>query len=176
MIKTIYLDMDGVITDFVSSINKCMGIPEHTPALIRNWWEEYDVSFEQVNNYCTIDFWQNLTWLSDGKEILSAVLDKFPQLSIFLLTTPMPNPGSWTGKFKWVQKHLPLFTKQLIVTTVSKALFVGSDTLLIDDYDKNIKEFIAAGGQGILVPRSSNSLYKQAGETLQVVKNRLEEF
>ena len=174
MIKTVFLDMDGVLVDFVSSINKCMGIPENTVALIRNWWEKYDVSFEQINNYCTIDFWQNLTWLSDGKEILSAVLDKFPQSNIFLLTTPMPNSGSWTGKFKWVQKHLPLFTKQLIVTTTPKTLFADPDILLIDDYDKNIEEFIIAGGRGCLVPRSSNKAHLQADRTVEVVKEFLE--
>ena len=166
--------MDGVLVDFVSSINKCMGIPEDTVASIRSWWEKYDVSFKQVNNYCTIDFWQNLAWMPDGKEILSAVLDKFPQPNVFLLTTPMPNSGSWTGKFKWVQKHLPLFTKQLIITTIPKTLFASPDILLIDDYDKNVDEFVAAGGRGCLVPRSSNKAYFCVDRTVEVVKDFLE--
>ena len=176
MIKTVYLDLDGVLVDFVSGINKCMGISENTVASIRNWWEKYDIPFEQVNSYCTIDFWQNLAWLSNGKEILSAVLDKFSQPNIFLLTTPMPNSGSWTGKFKWVQKHLPLFTKQLIITMAPKALFAGSDILLIDDYDKNIEEFITAGGKGCLVPRSSNKFHFCTNRTVEVVKEFLEDL
>lgn len=174
MIKIVYLDLDGVLVNFVSGINKCMGIPENTVASIRNWWEKYNVSFEQINSYCTIDFWQNLAWLPDGKEILSVVLDKFPQPNIFLLTTPMPNSNSWAGKFKWIQKHLPLFTKQLIITMAPKALFAGPDILLIDDYDKNIEKFTMAGGKGCLVPRFSNKAHLQANQTVEVVKAFLE--
>lgn len=172
----VFLDMDGVLVDFVSSVNKLMGIPENIPATTRNWWENYNITFEQVNKYCTIDFWENLAWLPDGKKILTAVLDKFPQDQVYLLTTPMPNNGSWTGKYNWVKKHLPLFEKQLIITLASKDIFADPDTLLIDDYDKNIEKFKAAGGNGCLVPRPSNKDAHLAGQSAEIVKRYLKEI
>ena len=111
--------------------------------------------------------------MHDGLEILSTVCDKF-RFDIHLLTTPMPNFGSWTGKAQWVNRYIPVFNKRLIITQVPKSLFAGPDTLLIDDKDENITEFVAAGGRGILVPRPWNSLYGKAKKTLQVVKQSLE--
>jgi 5'(3')-deoxyribonucleotidase len=88
----------------------------------------------------------------------------------------MSNMESYTGKALWVNKWIPVFNKRFIITHAPKHLLAGSDTLLIDDKDQNIEEFVAAGGQGILVPRPWNRLHEQAGETLQVVKSKLEEF
>ena len=102
-------------------------------------------------------------------------MSKFDDITI--LTAPMPNPGSWTGKYLWVEKNMPAkFLKNIIMSVVPKSLLAGPDTLLIDDKDENIAEFVAAGGCGILVPRPWNELHGWADEALQVVKNSLEEL
>jgi len=88
----------------------------------------------------------------------------------------MPNPESYTGKALWVQKHLPEYSKRLIVTPVPKSEFAHRDILLIDDKDENVEGFVKAGGNAILVPRPWNELHGWAGETYQVVKNSLENF
>ena len=88
----------------------------------------------------------------------------------------MLNPGSWPGKVEWVHRYFRTFEKRLIITQAPKSLLAKPDTLLIDDRDKNIEEFIAAGGQAILVPRPWNELHGWAGESLQVVRNSLEEL
>ena len=167
MIKTIYLDMDGVITDFVGAINERMSIPKDTIPTKWAWVEDYGFTLEQANDWCTIDFWANLEWMSNGHDIIRLVTSIFKPEQIYLLTTPMPNPGSYTGKALWVQKHLPEYSKRLIITTAPKSLLAKPDTLLIDDKDENVEEFVKAGGYGILVNRPWNKGYERADHTVE---------
>lgn len=175
----VFVDMDGVLADFVGDINKCMGIPKNTIPAKWDWWTDYGFIFKQVNSFCTIKFWQNLSFTPDGARILDAVLAKFDVNDVYLLTAPMPNPGSWTGKRLWVQDNLPTFAKRLIATQAPKSMFASpiiGTTLLIDDKDENVEEFVKAGGYGILVPRPWNKLRELADNSLQVVKNGLEAY
>lgn len=171
----VLLDIDGVLANFNKRAFEALGLPYTYghPALREWYWYEYfTFSFEEVDSVCTIDFWAGVQWMPDGRDILALVESKFDD--IYLLTTPMPNPGSGTGKILWVNEHLPRYSKRTIITQVPKSLLAGPDRLLIDDKDENVAEFVTAGGQGILVPRHWNELCGWADETLQVVKNSLE--
>jgi len=176
MIKTIFLDVDGVLVNFRKGIHDIFNKSYNYPTLSNKWlfWDDWpDITFEMVNNVCTINFWANLEWTHDGHDILRAVLDKFSISQIYLLTTSMPNIESASGKMMWIKNKLPEFYKRTIITQVSKSLLAHPDTLLIDDKDENIEGFCIAGGHGILVPRPWNELHGWADETLQVVKNSL---
>lgn len=171
----VFLDLDGVLVDFRRGI--CEAFNRNDPSTNWTFWENWEgVSSGDIDKKCDVKFWASLNWTQEGREIEEVVRRKFGSGNICLLTTPMPNLGSWTGKVVWVNKHLSLYSKQLVVTHSPKHLFAAPNTLLIDDKDKNIAEFIIAGGQGILVPRLWNELHGWADETLQVVKNSLEEF
>jgi len=176
MIKTVFLDMDGVITDFVGEVNKRMGIPKETIPSKWAWVEDFGYTLDQVNSWCTTEFWANLEWMPDGHDIMRLITQAFKPEQIYLLTTPMPNPESYTGKALWVQKHLPEYSKRLIVTSAPKSLFAQPDTLLFDDKDENVEGFSRAGGYGLLVPRPWNVDYGMAEYTTQIVKERLEEY
>ena len=170
----VFLDMDGVLVDFRRGI--CEAFDRDDPSDSWLFWENWEgISFEDVNAKCIGSFWLNLEWTHEGLNIFKAVFEKFIG-DFYLLTTPMPNLGSASGKAVWVDKHIPIYNKRLITTQASKSLLAGPDTLLIDDKDENIEEFVAAGGRGILVPRPWNELHGWANETLQVVKNSLEKF
>ncbi len=175
----VFLDLDGVIVDFRRGVCEVFGFP--CDDLTKKWafWGVWpNVTFEMVNAICTQEFWRTLNFTHDGQILLYGwvgLMEKFENIT--LLTTPMPNPGSWSGKYLWIKENMPAkFLKNTIMLQGSKAQLAGPDTLLIDDKDENIEEFVAAGGQGILVPRIWNRLHGQADEALQVVKNKLEEF
>jgi 5'(3')-deoxyribonucleotidase len=168
----IFLDLDGVLVDFFTGVNKVFNIPK--PPHRYDWFEDYDISREQLNNVCGMRFFSGLDWMFDGQEIEEVIRRKFGSGSIYLVTLPMPNSESWAGKVEWVNKHLSLYNKRLIITTAPKSLLAGPNSLLIDDKDENIAEFSMAGGQGILVPRLWNELHGWADEALQIVKNSLE--
>lgn len=169
MIKTVYLDLDGVMVNFIGSVNEHMGIPKDTIPTKWNWVKDFGFTFKQVNNWCTKDFWANLEWTQDGHDILRVVTYKFAPANIYLLTTCMPNPETKSGKIEWIERHLPMYLDRAIILepSVSKSKYAKPDTLLIDDKDKNVEEFTKAGGYGILVNRPWNKGYERADHTVE---------
>lgn len=185
MIKTVYLDIDGVMVDFLGGLHKALGVPydvRNYPYEKGKWnmltdikgFDDIPATFEQCNDCCDIHFWHRLEWMFDGRDILRVILDKYHINQIYLLTTPMPNVCSSTGKTLWIRDNLPVYSKRTIITQASKSLLARPDTLLIDDKDENIDEFIEAGGRGLLVPRSWNRAHFCADRTVEVVKTFLE--
>lgn len=168
MINTVFLDMDQVLTDFNKAICEKFELPY--PPQIYNFFESIR---SEVNDICTIDFWINLEWMFDGHGILKAVTEKFD--TVYILTSTMPNPESFTGKVMWMHKHLPAYSNYIIPIPfgVPKSLFARPDRLLIDDRDKTIDEFREAGGKALLVPRPWNHAHLQANRTVEVVREFL---
>jgi len=180
----VFLDMDGVLADFGGGVHKVFNIPyslsdyPYTKGLW-DWFVEANLTWDQVDSVCTAKFWADLEWMADGKGIYHAVrrFTRQTDSSLNLLTTPMKNINSTVGKLTWIQEHLGKNRrKQALITGADKKIFAGPDTLLIDDRDKNIEEFIAAGGQGLLVPRPWNIDHHWANETLDIVKRKLEKL
>lgn len=159
-IKTVLLDMDGVLVDFVKGVHEVFNVSYKCDDATRyDFWEDWNIIVPRscVDEKCDVSFWENLNWTQDGHEILHLIEDNFS--SIYLISQPMHNSGSWTGKRLWIDHNLPNYIDKLIVTEVPKKVFASPDTLLIDDKDENVDEFIHAGGQAILVPRPWNSAW-----------------
>jgi len=186
MIKTVFLDMDGVMVNFLGGLHRSLGVPydvNQYPYEKGKWnmltdikgFDDVPATFEQCNDACTRTFWANLEWMPDGVAILRAAERASGRKNIWLLTTPMPNTGSASGKIEWINKYLPWYSKKVFITTASKSVVAGPDTLLIDDKDENVNEFREAGGRGLLVPRPWNADYGMAHHTLEVVCDRLED-
>lgn len=172
-----YLDIDGVLANFRKGVHDAFGIPYDYSTLSDKWyfWEDWDkVTFEDVNAVCDKGFWQKLEWMHDGLKIFKTIFNEFIN-DIYLLTTPMPHPESASGKILWVDKHVPVFNKHLIITRAPKSLLAGPDRLLIDDKDQNIEEFITAGGQGILVPRPWNKNHDCQQSSYDYIAHKLDE-
>ena len=186
MINTVYCDLDDVLADFMKGLHKALHILydyENYPYKKGDWnilgyqIKSDDgslVSFDQCNDCCTTSFWQDLEWMHDGHDIFRAIFDKFSTNQIYLLTTPMPNLESASGKMIWVYENLPVHLKHTIITQAPKHLLARPDTLLIDDKDENVDDFREAGGKALLVPRPWNRAHLQADRTVKVVKEFLE--
>ena len=170
----VFLDMDGVLVDFFTGVNEIFNITK--PPHKYNWFEDYNVTRDQLNKVCGARFFSNLDWMSDGREIEEVVRRKFGSENIYLVTLPMPNSESWKGKVNWVNKHLSHYNKRFTISTAPKSLLAGPNTLLIDDKDENIAEFVAAGGKGILVPRLWNKNYDCQRSALDYVEHKLDEI
>lgn len=173
--------MDGVITDFVGGICKAFGKINPYPQETRDYsfWNAWpDTSFKDVNAVCSQEFWRNLKWTHDGRDILRAIMDTLGLEKVYLLSLPMPNLESASGKMMWLNDNFPVYLNRVILTSreVPKSFMARPDALLIDDKDKNIEDFISVGGQGILVPRPWNHAYKQADVSANIVRNHLEKF
>ncbi len=183
MIKTIMIDLDGVLVNFLGGLHKALGVPydiNNYPYEKGKWnmltdikrFDDIPATFEQCNDCCTANFWDNLEWVHDGRNILRVIMNTFGLEKVYLLTTPMPNLESASGKMMWVNGNLPICLKRTIITQAPKHLLARPDTLLIDDKDENVDGFCKAGGKAFLVPRPWNRAHINADRTVQM----LEEF
>ena len=182
----LYLDVDGVLADFTTGLMRAMRVPYDYPRELYSFkpgvWDyfpelkdRYGITFEQCNAVCTREFWANLWWTFDGHSILRSVTDILDPTVIRLLTSPMPNLGSASGKMEWVEKNLPMMKKKTIITNVDKGEFAAPDRILIDDRDDNIYSWRKAGGIGVVCPRPWNCLGHLAGDAPGYIRARLEE-
>lgn len=171
MINTVFLDMDGVITDFNKAVCKKFDLPY--PPQTYHFFPEIR---SQVNDFCGMAFWRNLEWMQDGRDILRAIMGTLGLEKVYFLTKVMPNAESASGKMMWIQDNLPIYLDRVIIMTlgVSKSFFAQSDALLIDDNDSDVDEFCKAGGRALLVPRPWNRAHLQVDQTVEVVKEFLE--
>lgn len=162
--------MDGVITDFVGGVCRAFNKPNPYPKETRDYsfWNAWpEISFKDVNAICNQEFWHNLEWAHDGREILDAIRKTLGLEKVYFVTYPMLNIESPTGKWLWVRDNLPIYLKHTIITQAPKSLLAKSDTLLIDDKDENVEEFVKAGGYGILINRPWNKGYERADHTVE---------
>ena len=150
-----FLDLDGVIVDFVGGIIKwhklkCTvndvtewnALYKYWPGTIAEFWEELPESF-----------WENLNFTPEGPAIIDLLAEEGIKATI--LTSP-PWAGA-TGKQRWIQKNLPeYFDHDRYLIGPSKTCVARPGAVLIDDAEHNIDSWVAAGGQGILVPRPWN--------------------
>lgn len=171
MINTVFLDMDGIITNFNKAVCEKFDLPY--PPQVYHFFPEIR---SQVNDFCDNSFWQNLEWMDDGRDILRAITDVFEPEKIYLLTKIMPNTETASGKMIWIQNNLPFYSDRVILMTlgVPKSLLARPDTLLIEDCDKYVDEFRKAGGKALLVPRPWNRAHFQANRTVEIVEEFLE--
>ena len=106
MKKIIYIDMDGVISDFNKAAKQ--GGYTHRPDL--------------KVNYRTLD-------LIPGAR--SALIRLNHDFDIFIATTPpWSRPDVWTHKREWIGEHFPWLKRKMILTH-RKDLLIGD--ILIDD-------------------------------------------
>lgn len=183
MIERVFLDMDGVLADFTSGMHKAIGVDYDplAPWPYRfgpegwDWNKEIGWPFEDMSRLCDYNFWEQLPWTRDGRGILRIVLSHVDIDRITLLSTPMPNPMSESGKVAWIKKNLPEYLKRMVLCREKKSILAKiPGAVLIDDNDSNIEQWEDAGGYGILVPRPWNSFYEC--DTLSTVSNLLRTF
>ena len=144
----IFCDMDGVLADFKTaavrvngmSIQKWMNIPSS-----REKWE-------RIKN--TSNFWHNLPWMAGG-QALWRYLTKFDPHILSAYVEETYDPNCIPGKTAWLRKNTRITDKSKIHLVRRKekknfAKYGGQKNILIDDYEKNVREFINAGGMGIV--------------------------
>jgi hypothetical protein len=156
----IFLDLDGVIRDFVAGAIKHFELKATYEDVIHyNWLYE---RVKKVYGLSKIGFWESLDrdfWLSlpltdYALEMLALMLPYKPTI----LTAPTLNSAGPTQA--WIRKNLPdYFHDKRYLIGPAKASCAHKGALLIDDKGGNISSFIAAGGYGLLFPRPWNQLH-----------------
>ena len=114
------------------------------------------------------DFWADMELLPWARDLYNT-LEKKGDLLAFL-TSPSDNPICAAGKIKWIKKHFD--TKNFIITP-RKHFCATPNSILVDDTQKKVDQFIKYGGNAFLWP---NSLSFEDGdkEIEKVIKDLLE--
>lgn len=173
-----FLDMDGVLADFVTGACNHYGIEypyaEHTNEGIWDFVELAGIDASKFWGSLDRDFWTNLPKMPDADEILETVVNFFELPNVAILTSP---PGSKRdeciiGKHAWMRKYYPALERRLIPTSL-KEFCAHSKSVLIDDYDNNIAKFASNSGHVVLVPRPWNSHYAMKNESVLYLTMKL---
>lgn len=158
MKPVIFVDLDGVVADFVSAALFVHG-RSHVPLSSVPWCIEKFLGIEPAAFWAPLgfDFWSSLEPLPDGFRLLDHALALVGAERVGLLTSPCDTAGCVEGKRAWVERHLPGLKRRLFVGS-AKELFAGPHKLLVDDHDANVDRFAAAGGMVLQPARPWNRL------------------
>jgi len=169
------LDMDGVIANWHLAFHRHIGLG--TAGTL-----PYTVNWDGVDQA----FWENIEPTPEANDIVELVINQFGIDRIAVCTLyPVKHGYPWErihecylGKVNWLKKHFPELITHFCLTP-SKWFTASPWSLLVDDSDDNIDEFVEEGGNGLLVPRPWNSLSPNSGsssEVMAVVKESLSDW
>ena len=163
-VRKIYFDMDGVLADFERGVRELCGMeaPPHggPKELDDKMWE----GIREVEH-----FYDKLELMPGAEKMFNEIRKKYGDKVEILTGVPKPKrniPTAGDDKKEWVKR---LLGKDVVVNVVlredKQKYCKDDDCILIDDLDKNIREWEAMGGIGIR--------HRSAEETLAELK-RLE--
>ena len=139
----IYVDMDQVLCDFMRSAEKVAGEPYGSTGISKDEKKSMIVAKK--------DFWHTLEWMDDGKNLWKYITSNSEHEVNILSAYASWDPNSKPGKRVWVKKNLkPKPNKIFLVKREQKQNFADKNSILIDDYKRNIKDWESAGGQAVL--------------------------
>jgi len=136
----IFLDLDGVMADFKRGIREILGLPTTaSPAEVFIALQKGDGGKE---------FFLKLKKTKDADRLW-----QFLKGSDLKILTGLPSSNreeSAKNKVSWVRRNLSKNVKVITTSSKSKKRFAGPSHILIDDRDDNVRDWITAGGIGIL--------------------------
>lgn len=165
----VFLDMDGVLVDFISGALEVFSVPyQNKKDFMReiSTWEDLPKAlgvsnqvFYSVMGKLSYEFWLTLAPLKDTDRLncgnLVRCLTNSSKVDTYILTTAA-SANSAKGKIMWVEAYLPHLADK-VITAKTKSAVAGLGKVLIDDRPRNIEEWEAAGGKGILYPQYYNT-------------------
>ena len=151
---TIYCDMDGVLVDFDRGYQELTGMTTQQADAIGG-----DTFWEPLTK-AGAKWWITLNWMPDGKQLW----DYIKKYNPILLSAPSREESSKLGKRVWVKRELP-GVKLILRYAPQKQEYASPTSVLIDDRQKNIDQWEAAGGIGIFHTSTPNTIeqLKQLG-------------
>jgi len=137
----IYCDLDEVLVDFLRAADAAVG-GNFSKADRETRWS----IINQIKG-----FWANVGWKPNAKRLYDFII-RYDAHVLSAFTGR--DPTSKVGKMKWLKKNTKFkrANVHLVLRSQKKSYAKTKDekpNVLIDDYDKNIREWEAAGGIGI---------------------------
>jgi hypothetical protein len=138
--------MDGVLADFKTAAVKTTGMSINRWMNIPSSKQKWSLILQNKN------FWYDLPWMQGGKQLWSYISKHDPHILSAYVEENF-DPNCIPGKKAWLRKNVNMVNPQKVnlVKRREKKLFAkrGKPAILIDDYEKNIRDFNMSGGIGI---------------------------
>ncbi len=173
MSELCFLDMDGVLANFVQGAIKAHNRP--SPYEDPRGYGVFDmeklwgITAEEFWKPLEFEgFWEGLEKLSEADKLVDWVCLVFGVSHVCLLTDPAESRNGIPEKKAWVERYYPFLSKNILFGS-AKQFLAGPGRYLIDDRDKNIETFNQAGGFGILYPQLWNEGYAYTGSKVDCV-------
>ena len=141
VITEIQIDMDGVLADFEK--RACELLVSDKVYDKKAMWSAIKHHIRNGGR-----FWYELEKMHLVDEMLDLIITLGKRNEI--LTATGYEDTAAQDKRDWVSEHTPGFRVNLVRSSKDKALYAQPHILLIDDREKSIEPWIAAGGVGIL--------------------------
>ena len=146
----IFIDMDGVLTNFEGRFEQFAGVtPDEfiSQKTIQYGEKKANEEFwDLVDKQIGVRFWAGMPWMPEGEELFKYIKKYKPSI----LTSPSREESSRIGKGVWVKRNMSGVPVKFGYGANGKAKYAGSNKILIDDREDNISAWKAAGGIGIL--------------------------
>lgn len=146
----VYFDMDGVLDDFDEGVRHMLHMKPLPQGIKDNKYKKalFSGIASVPHFYCKLHpFYDTIFLLYDVEDIIG-------EDNVEILTgVPLPHKGCdyAADKEKWVRQFVSSHIKVNCVFSKDKPQFVeGPQSILIDDYPKNITQWNETGGTGIL--------------------------
>jgi len=160
---TIYIDLDGVLCDFVYQYKKYNSL--HLDP------DEYTNKFSRNQSYKMLEgfdkfFWSDMPWMNGGKDLW----EYFKEYNPIILSRPINSEACHIGKLEWVRNNLGQDVK--LILEQDKEKYANENSLLIDDRTDNIEKFIHNNGKGIVHVNTKQTIEKFEGLVFNIEKER----
>ena len=145
--KTIFVDMDGVVADFDTFASDLLGR--------KIGWHQskFDLTGEEWEKLTTVDrLYYQLPLMPDATKLIAYVKSLSTRFHVQFLTavprrTTMPEARA--DKQAWVDKYFPGMKMDIGPFSHDKQKWCSPGDILIDDRPSNIEEWMRAGGIAI---------------------------
>lgn len=158
--RTIYLDMDGVVADFDGYAKKILNTEKTTHSWPRDQWAKISSNQRLYRDL------QKTPEADKLVNICKKICQEKKWRLIFLTAVPKDDDMPWAfyDKINWVQNFYPDIPVHFGPYSHSKWKHCKKDDILIDDRSSNCEQWENAGGKSIL--HQGNLL-----ETLKVLQS-----
>jgi len=145
----IWVDMDGVLTNWHKAACECFNVPYPTHSVLGRDWIVAQTGLNVSQLLSAMDakkgFWEDMLPTPVMPRLVAYLDVNFPDWGI--LTSATHGSESWGGKAAWVRRYLRTTgLKRLVVCCGNKARFAARNSVLIDDTPKITDKWIENGG------------------------------
>ena len=162
--RTIFLDMDGVVSDFDTFASNLLGR--------KIGWHEskFDLTKEEWAMLGAVDrLYYNLPLMPDATKLVAYVKSLSSRFNVqFLTAVPRRTtmPSARDDKQAWVDKYFPGMRMDIGPFSHDKHKWCTPGDILVDDRPSNIREWEAAGGFAIYHTGDVDATIKRINEVI----------